>query len=257
MAHGRREWRLVFVDFGMVGRVPSNLRAGLREAVIGVGTQDAGRVVKAYQLLGVLLPGADLGLIEKAETRMFERFWGKSMQELRQIAPAEMGRFLEEFRELLYSLPFQVPENLILLGRTVAILSGMCTGLHPQFNAWESLAPVAQKLIAEEVAGGWDFWLDEAGKWVRSALAVPPRLEAVLGRLERGGLEVQTPDLSRRLGRLEAAARQLLGGIVFAAFFLGGVQLALAGQSGWATAALAGAALSLLLAWFSGGRGAP
>jgi predicted unusual protein kinase regulating ubiquinone biosynthesis (AarF/ABC1/UbiB family) len=42
-------WQLTFIDFGMVGRVPSNLRAGLREAAIAVGTRDSARLVKAYQ----------------------------------------------------------------------------------------------------------------------------------------------------------------------------------------------------------------
>jgi predicted unusual protein kinase regulating ubiquinone biosynthesis (AarF/ABC1/UbiB family) len=118
----------------MVGRVPPNLRAGLREAAIGVGTQDAARLIKAAQLMGMLLPGADLTLLERAQAQMFARFWGKDMDELRNIDMREMRAFALEFRELMYALPFQVPQDLILLGRTVAILSGMCTGLNAQFN---------------------------------------------------------------------------------------------------------------------------
>ena len=30
-------WVLTFIDFGMVGRIPPNIKAGLREMVIGVG----------------------------------------------------------------------------------------------------------------------------------------------------------------------------------------------------------------------------
>jgi len=33
------EWELIFVDFGMVGRVPANLREGMREMVIAMGTR--------------------------------------------------------------------------------------------------------------------------------------------------------------------------------------------------------------------------
>ncbi|MEP7357980.1 MAG: AarF/ABC1/UbiB kinase family protein, partial [Anaerolineales bacterium] len=39
-------WRLIFVDFGMVGQVPENLRLGLREMVIGVGLRDGRRLVR-------------------------------------------------------------------------------------------------------------------------------------------------------------------------------------------------------------------
>ncbi|MDP2976995.1 MAG: AarF/ABC1/UbiB kinase family protein, partial [Anaerolineales bacterium] len=90
---GQTEWKLTFVDFGMVGRVPPELRGGLRELVISVGTRDAARLVRSYQTLDILLPGADLKLIEQAEAKMFELFWGKSMNELRQISHKDMHRF--------------------------------------------------------------------------------------------------------------------------------------------------------------------
>ncbi|MGH2522045.1 MAG: ABC1 kinase family protein [Anaerolineales bacterium] len=240
-------WQLIFVDFGMVGRVPQSLRAGLRELVIAVGTRDAARMVMAYQLLGVLLPSADLALLERAEAKVFERVWGKSMTELRQIGLPEMQEFTREFRGLIYSMPFQIPEDLILLGRTVAILSGMCTGLNPHFNVWEGLAPFAQKLIAQEAASGWDLWLDEAGKWFGALLGLPPRLDAMLGRMERGELSVGVPQLTEQVSRLELAVRQVVGGVIFAALLAGGVQLYLVGQILFGSVLLVGAGISL--AW--------
>ncbi len=62
----------------MMGRVPENLRAGLREALIGIGTQDGARLVKSFKTLDVLLPSADLKLIEMASMQLFERFGGMS-----------------------------------------------------------------------------------------------------------------------------------------------------------------------------------
>ena len=147
-------WELTFIDFGMVGRVPENLHEGLREVLIATGTQDSGRMIKAYQTMGILLPGADLEMLERAEEKLFEQFWGKSMAELQKITFEEMQEFGKEFRELIFTMPFQVPENLILLVRTVAILSGMCTGLNPNFNVWESISPFAQKMLAED-ASDW------------------------------------------------------------------------------------------------------
>ena len=46
---GKTGWQLTFVDFGMVGRVPDNLRAGLREMLIAMGTRDAAHMVHAFQ----------------------------------------------------------------------------------------------------------------------------------------------------------------------------------------------------------------
>jgi predicted unusual protein kinase regulating ubiquinone biosynthesis (AarF/ABC1/UbiB family) len=243
-AEAAQGWRLIFVDFGMVGHVPGNLKAGLREMFIGVGTRDAARLLKAYQLLGVLLPGADLALLERAENKMFERFWGKDMAELRQIDMREMQAFAVEFKDLLYAMPFQVPEDLILLGRTVAILSGMCTGLNPQFNVWNAIAPFAQKLISDEAGAGLSFWLGEAGNWARTLVGLPKHLESALARLERGDVSLSVPRLERQLGGVEAALRRVAGAVVFAGLLLAGVQLVLASQVAGGWLLLSGAALA-------------
>jgi predicted unusual protein kinase regulating ubiquinone biosynthesis (AarF/ABC1/UbiB family) len=218
-------WRLTFVDFGMVGTVPSNLRDGLRDMLIGVGTRDAAKVVKSYKTLGVLLPSADLKLLEEAEAQLFERFWGLSMGELRKINHTEMRQFALQFRDLMYEMPFQLPHNLLLLGRTLAILSGMCTGLDPEFNLWNQLAPYAQKLVTEEGVSNWEVWLDQVGDLVKEMIAIPAQASRVLSRLERGDLTVNMPQVNRQIYHLEGAVNRLVGGVVFAAFLFGGVLL--------------------------------
>ena len=149
----------------------------MREMLIGVGTQDAARVVKSYQMLGLLLPNADLQLLEKAEARVFERFWGKNMMELSQVSPEEVRQFTGEFRELLYNMPFQIPQDFIFLARTVGILSGMCTGLDPKFNVWEHIAPYATKLIAEEAWTNRDAWFAELVTVLKTLAGLPGRID--------------------------------------------------------------------------------
>jgi len=225
---GSHAWQLTFVDFGMVGRVPPEMRHGLRELLIGVGTQDAARVIKAYQMLGVLLPGADLDLLQKATARVFEHFWGKSMNELQQVEPAQIRDFAIEFRELIYTMPFQIPQDFIFLGRAVGILSGMCTGLDPQFNVWEHLSPYAQKLVSESLSEGWERWFEETQKLIKYLLSFPARLNTLLIKIERGELNVQAPDLNQQMLRLDSTMRQMVIGMILSAFLIVGVQFILA-----------------------------
>jgi predicted unusual protein kinase regulating ubiquinone biosynthesis (AarF/ABC1/UbiB family) len=250
---GKVSWLLTFVDFGMVGQVPENLRAGMREMVIALGTRDAPRLVKSFQMMGVLLPEADLALLEKAEAMMFDRFWGKSMSELANISPAEMREFSGQFRELIYTLPFQVPENIILLGRTFGILSGMCTGLDPDFNIWENTAPFAERLVSEEASSSWRVWLGEAGRLAQVLFFLPTRLNALVDRVEHGELTVRDPQLEQQVWRLERSFERLIFVLIFAVLLLGGIQLLLGGQSvlgrilmGTAGLLLAGLLLSIL-----------
>ena len=247
---GPRRWQLTFVDFGMTARVPESVRGGLREMLIGVGTRDAGRVITAYQRLGMLLPGADLKRIEQVEAQVFDRFWGMSMSELRRTDPAELRKFAHQYRDLIFSMPFQVPNNLIMLGRTVAILSGMCTGLDPNFNVWTQMAPYARKLIAQEATSGLGEWLEELGKMLQTLIALPSQSSRVFTLLERGDLIVQTPQVTREMRSLILAMDRLTAGVVFFGLLIGGVLFYNAGNIAYGRGLLAGALVALLWVLF-------
>ena len=223
--NGFTKFRLTFIDFGMVGRMPDKLVEGLREVVIAVGLQDASRLIKAYQTLGVLLPSANIKLLEEASAQVFDRFWGKSMNELRSIQHSDMMKFGLQFRELMISMPFQVPENLLLLGRTIGILSGMCTGLNADFNLWLQLAPYAKKLTEGEGGSTFDTFLNEAGELLKTLIAIPGRAERVLGRIERGQLSVEAPLVNMQISYLERSLNRLTGGIVFLGLLIAGAIL--------------------------------
>ena len=240
------KWQLTFVDFGMVARVPDSIRGSLRELVIAVGTRDAARVVKAYQMLDMLLPGADVKLIEQAEGQVFDRFWGMSMNEIRSISSDEIREFAHQYRDLMLSMPFQVPQNLLYLARTVAILSGMCTGLEPDFNLWLQLAPYARKLVEEEASSGIDYWLDELGEMLQTLLALPGQTSRVLAQAEGSGLLVQSPQVSREVRSLTRSVDRLTGGIVFAALLIGGVMLVNAENVTYGSGLLGASGLALL-----------
>jgi predicted unusual protein kinase regulating ubiquinone biosynthesis (AarF/ABC1/UbiB family) len=251
---GTTSWTLTFVDFGMVGRVPPHLRTGLRELLVAIGTRDAARMVKAYKMTGVLLPGADLALIERAGSQMFDTFWGKSMTELQKVDRDEMFEFADEFRDLLYSMPFQIPQDIIFLGRCVGILSGMCTGLDPDFNVFGQLAPYAEKLIAEEGVTGWRFWVKEAETMGLRLWAMPGRLESVLEKMERGDMSVRDPQLTEQMRRIERSLRRAAWALVFAALLMGGIQFYLADHLVMGGILIAGASLVLLRLFLSGSR---
>ena len=240
------DWQLTFVDFGMVGHISAKAREGMRDMLIGIVTRDVDRVLVSYEKLGFLLPGADLDRLKVAEKEIFDRFWGKSMSELQQTDMGEMVELAYRFRDLLYELPFQIPQDIIFLGRAVGILSGMCTGLDKDFNVWEALSPYAKKLVADEGVGSLEKVLEEVGKYARRLLALPSRAESLLGKLEKGELATRDPQLTRQVERLEGSIKQAASSIVFAAFLFSAVQSYLAGQI-WLAAGLGfGAGLASL-----------
>jgi len=253
---GKTAWQLTFVDFGMVGYVPDSLRNGLREMVIAMGTQNASRLIHSYQTLNILLPGTDLKQLEQMSASMFDLMWGKSMDELRNLNPEDLIRFGDRFRDIMYSMPFQLPQNLLFLGRTVAILSGMCTGLDSEFNLWDQLAPYAANLVSQEAGSNWRFWLDETLNVLKELAALPTKASRVLSQLERGEVIVEVPSVNRQIVYLERAMNRLTGSLVFTGLLVASVTLYNAGNMLFAAILLGGAIITLLWILFSG-RGSP
>lgn len=247
-------WQLTFVDFGMVGHVSENTKNGLRELLIGVGTKNASRVTKSYEMLNILLPEADLELLERAETEFFDRFWGLSMTEFNQIDPEEIKELAGEYRELLYALPFQIPQNLIFLFRTMGILSGICTGLDPDFNIFDHISPFAQRLIIEEARLDPTKTVSEVSQLASLLLSMPKRVDETINKLDRGQIAVQMPDVTKSVRRLEGAVRQIVWGIVFASLLLGGIQLQIADEETLALIMFAGSLVSLIIMLLAGRR---
>lgn len=231
---GDGTWQLTFIDFGMMGKITPRQRAGLREMVIAVSTQDVKRVVKGYDMLGFLLPNANLRLIEQAGTQVFARFWGKSTLEFREVNLDELQKFAQEFKNLLFDLPFQLPEDLLLLGRAASILSGMCSGLDPDFNIWYSLMPYTQELVAEQQQGDlWDQVRGEAQRVGQKLLQLPGRLDSLLLQLEHGELRVQNPQLTEQVRGVERAVQRLGNAVLFAALLWGALTFAEHQQPAW------------------------
>jgi predicted unusual protein kinase regulating ubiquinone biosynthesis (AarF/ABC1/UbiB family) len=222
---GEGNWRLVFVDFGMVGRITPEAKAGLRDAAIAIGTGNVDRMMQAYQRLGVLLPSADIDRIREVEEAMLRKMWGKSMREIIQTHPQEMREIAREFRDVLYEMPFQVPSDLLFLGRCISILMGMCVGLDPDFNFFESLRPFAEGLLTEETGDWINELIPVVMEQIRALAVLPARMEAALSKIERGEVRVTAkfePEAETQIRHLAKAANRIVGSVVFAALLLTG-----------------------------------
>ena len=190
-----RPFQVVFVDFGMVAVIPERLRGALREYAIGLGTRDAARVVHSYVAAGVLLPGADLRRLEEVHVALFERFWGVSLGNLRNVAFSEASYFFREYRDLLYEIPFQMQVDLLFASRAVGLLAGIATSLDTDFDPWAETLPFAQRLATEELRRDWRELLQEGAHPAPHA----PHPPAEGGRLPlpRGTGDPRGPDLPR------------------------------------------------------------
>lgn len=248
---GGRAWTFAFVDFGMMGEVPAALRQGLRKLLIAAASRDGKGMVDGMREVGVLLPSADTSELERAITKLFARFGGMGFAELQQVDPKEFRAFAIEFGDVVRSLPFQLPENFILIVRAMSLTSGMASSLDPSFNIWNAVEPFAGQLIRAE-SGNLVKSVAAQALAIASVIArLPQQLDAITTRIDEGTISVQTPRVERRLANIERLGRRLISATLFAAFFIGGILLR-AEDVVFGTALMVVSSLPLLHALFAG-----
>jgi predicted unusual protein kinase regulating ubiquinone biosynthesis (AarF/ABC1/UbiB family) len=250
-ASGGRTWKFTFVDFGMMGEVPDALREGLRKLLISAASRDGKGMVDGIRDIGVLLPSADTAELERAMTKLFARFGGMGFAELQDVDPREFRAFAIEFGDVVRTLPFQLPENFLLIVRAMSLTSGMCSALDPSFNIWNAVEPYSAQLIRTE--GG--NLVQDVAKRAMATLSVasrlPQRIDRLVTRFEEGTISVQTPRLERRLASIDRTGRRIISAVLFAALLVGGIILR-AEDLVFGTVVMAASALPLLHALFAG-----
>ena len=251
-------WKFTFIDFGMMGQVPDTLRQGLRQLLIAAASRDGKGMVDGIRGVGVLLPTADTAELERAMTKLFSRFGGMGFAELQDVDPREFRAFADEFGDVVRTLPFQLPENFLLIVRAMSLTSGMCSSLDPAFNIWDAVEPYSSQLIRDESGNLVQDVAKQALSVARVAARLPQRLDELATRIEDGRITVQTPRLERRLGALERTGRQIISAILFAALLIGGIVLR-ADDVVFGTVLMSVSALPLLHALLAGiiGRRGP
>ena len=252
-----RTWRFTFIDFGMMGQVPDTLRQGLREVLIAAASRSGKGMVDGIRQVGVLLPSADTAELERAMTKAFARFGGMGFAELQDVDPREFRAFADEFGELVRTLPFQLPENFLLIVRAMSLTSGLCSSLDPKFNIWDAVEPYSTQLIRDESGNLVQDVAKKALSLASTLARLPQRIDDLTTRIEEGRVTVQTPKLDQRLNSLERVGRQVISAILFAALLIGGIALRPT-DAVFGTVLMAVSVLPLLhalLAWVIGRRG--
>ena len=217
---------LTFIDFGMMGEVSEALKQDLQTLLFAVVARDARAYVQAIQKLGILLPSADTVQLERAVSALFERFAGLGVADLTKTDPREIRAFAFKFNEILRTLPFQMPENFLLLFRSISLISGVTSALNRDFNMWDAVDPFARALIngaGRRTAGA-------AGRQilatVTAMVGLPQRLESLISRIENGDLVTRNPELEQKLKSVSASNSRLtvvvaIAAIVIAALSMG------------------------------------
>lgn len=224
-------FKITFIDFGMMGEISEELKLNLQSFLLSLVSRDANACVESMKRLGVLLPSVDVVQLENAVSAVFERFGGVGVAEIVSTDASEFRELAIRFSELIRTLPFQLPENFLMLFRSISLISGVTSSLNQNFNMWDAVDPFAKTLLNGGVNGSLKAVGRELGSIATTLYQLPRRINRVLTKLDQGILSVRLPEVEKRISRVDGSTRRITSSLVFAAIFLGGVLLKINGDS--------------------------
>jgi len=228
-----RPFQLVFIDFGMTAEVSERLKAAMRMGAMGLGTQDARRIIQAYVMAGALRPGADLRRLEEANQEWLQKVWGLRLGKLQEAARRELRYFMREYRDLILETPFQIQADMLFIGRAVGILAGLTSIIDPQFDPWTKTLVYARRFAQEELTEDWQGFWQELFMLGKNVWRIPSHLEQVLTRTKQGALTVQvslSPQMRKAVRRIDLSVRRFAWMVIAASLLISGVNLHIAGR---------------------------
>jgi predicted unusual protein kinase regulating ubiquinone biosynthesis (AarF/ABC1/UbiB family) len=245
---------LIFYDFGMMGRIKSNIREGLMETLFGIASKDGARVVQSLINLGAIAPVDDMGPVRRSVQYMLDHFMDQPFEN------QSVAAISDDLYEIAYNQPFRFPATFTFVMRAFSTLEGVGKGLDPEFNFMEVAKPYAAELMTNTNGSeGNNSFLNELSKQAvqvsSTAFGLPRRLEDTLEKLERGDVRVRVRSIEteRLLRRQTNTQIGLTYAVIISGFTLSATILIvkdyiwLALLAGFIAAVISGLLIRLLL----------
>jgi predicted unusual protein kinase regulating ubiquinone biosynthesis (AarF/ABC1/UbiB family) len=225
---------LIFYDFGMMGRIKSNVREGLMQTLFGIAQKDGDRVVQSLIDLGAIAPTDDMGPVRRSVQYMLDHFMDKPFEN------QSVAAISDDLYEIAYNQPFRFPATFTFVMRAFSTLEGVGKGLDPEFNFMEVAKPYAMQLMTDMNGSEGNTFINElsrqAAQVSSTAFGLPRRLEDTLEKLERGDmrLRVRSIETERLLRRQSSIQLSMSYALLISGFTLSATILVVSNYVLWA-----------------------
>ena len=176
------------VDFGMVERLTPEARRRVADLLIAISRCDAERVTD--RLIEIAAPShpVDRAAIGADLDHMLKRYVDVSFESV------PIGNALGEFLELFRRERLRLPPPIAQLFKALLMCEALLQRIDPDSSLADYVEPLAGKLLHGALTD--DRWAERVRDSVTDAaeltIALPRRIDRVLGEVERGNLRVWT-----------------------------------------------------------------
>jgi predicted unusual protein kinase regulating ubiquinone biosynthesis (AarF/ABC1/UbiB family) len=141
--------RLAFFDFGMVGRISSELQSKMIDAFFHVVGKDPAGIAQDLIDLDFLKPGTNPDAVRPVVEKMFQFHLNLKLKDV------NFKELTYDLADVMYDYPFRLPSNFTYIMRALMTLEGIGIITDPEFNFFETAKPYAKEFMLKRE--GADF----------------------------------------------------------------------------------------------------
>ncbi|MBI5234417.1 MAG: 2-polyprenylphenol 6-hydroxylase [Deltaproteobacteria bacterium] len=211
---------IIYLDFGIVGRLDRPLRHYLATMLYHLLREDYQGMARLHRQMGLISRDVDMLEFEEALRDITEPIHGKTLEHI------NISTLLLKLLNTAKHFNMRLQPNLLLLQKSMVIIEGIGRQLYPDVNMWEVARPLIYKWMLKEKLSPrtmFDKGWAGAGDVLEMAKDLPMKTHALLDRTLNDGLKIGF--VHERLDTLtvsiDRAGRTVSSGIVAGALILG------------------------------------
>lgn len=130
---------LILLDFGMVSRIPQQMRQAMIYAVKSAYERDFEMLIGATRRMGILTEESDVNALSSVAERLFEIFDSDHLD------ASSMQELAFGILEALNDQPFKLPQDVIYVLRVSTLIEGLGTQYIENFNGIKDILPILKE----------------------------------------------------------------------------------------------------------------
>jgi ubiquinone biosynthesis protein len=208
--------RLVFMDFGIVGKMQGKRRRQFTRLLIGMVNGNAHLLVSSLTEIGFVSRRVDRKALRHDVERLMEKYLDLPLSKI------NLGRAVREIFALAFEHQIRIPAEFTLLGKTIMTLEGVIEELAPELKLIELLKPYARRLARERLSlTAFREILNEQGSEAAAFFfSLPRRLDEIFEHTYAEGfpLQLNYPDLDKLFSHLDKQINRLSFSVILLSF---------------------------------------
>lgn len=207
---------IAFLDFGIIGRLTTDMKTHVASFVIALMNQNTEDVVRTFTSMGLVPDDVDRNKLRADIDLLREKYSSVPFSEM------SLGQAVNELFSVAFRHRIRIPTDLTLLGKTLLTLEGIVEKLDPELSIIKVAEPFGKQLVKERlnpknVADKVRNYLFEYSELVNE---LPKSIKDFTSVMKKGKMkiEITTPELDLLLKRLNRISNRLSFSIVLLSF---------------------------------------